>query len=98
MAFLQTCGILLGALDKNNLGFLTPEGYITSRSLKSFYVTEPNGVLSNALQHPARVGDPDVDWASEQWADIFANYVAGNIKMTDTGGSQMYNFVNGFFH
>jgi RHS repeat-associated protein len=85
-------------LDQGNPRFLTPKGYISSRSLNSYSVTEPHGASSAALQHPARVGDPDVDWGSEQWADIFANYVAGNINLAEPGGVQMYNFVNGFFH
>jgi len=32
---------------------------------------------------------------SEQWADAFANYVAGNINLSEDVGREMYNFVRG---
>jgi hypothetical protein len=31
----------------------------------------------------------------ESWADIFANYVAGNINIAKSQGEAMYDFVTG---
>jgi hypothetical protein len=31
---------------------------------------------------------------SEQWADAFANYVAGNINLNNSEGKDMYEFVS----
>jgi RHS repeat-associated protein len=47
----------------------------------------PYGIAS--LQHPS--GDP-----VEQWGDMFANYVAGNIDLTKSGGQDMFNTVDGY--
>jgi hypothetical protein len=33
--------------------------------------------------------------SSEEWADAFANYVAGNIDLAKPAGASMYNFVTG---
>ncbi len=51
-------------------------------------VYDPNYGQAQAIQGILTVGPPD------QWADAFANYVAGNIKPTGPGAA-MYTFVQG---
>ncbi len=60
-------------------------GKISYSTLKSPSVYDPNHGTAEALQH--RSTDP-----SEQWADMFANYVAGNIQ-TEGGGGMMLTAV-----
>ena len=54
-------------------------------------VYDPNYGTAEAIQGILTVGPPD------QWADAFANYVAGNIDLTDPNGpgADMYTFVTG---
>ena len=68
--------------DGDNPGFLDPGALISGR------VSDPNHGTAQAIQHAS------ID-RKEKWADIFANYVAGNIDMSKpTGpGMEMYNFV-----
>ncbi len=63
-------------------------GYVSGDALNSSSVSDPNYGLAEAIQ--ASAGDK-----YEQWADAFANYVAGNINLskTDSPGEDMYNFV-----
>ena len=49
-------------------------------------VYDPNYVTAEAIQHAG--GDP-----SEQWADMFANYVAGNIDTSESPGQTMHAVV-----
>lgn len=83
----------LGKLDEpgfiqgsngENPRFLDPSALIAGS------VSDPYHGTAEALQHPST--DP-----REQWADIFANYLAGNIDLSKpTGpGTAMYNFVTG---
>jgi len=50
---------------------------------------DPNYASVEARQTYSHFG------SSEQWADAFANYVAGNINLGSTAGTDMYNFVTG---
>lgn len=70
----------------------------------SFVTDKGNGILDIGALESARVYDPnygtaeaiqhECTCATEQWADIFANYVAGNIDLSKPGkGLDMYNFV-----
>ena len=82
-----------GALDKlEDPGFVRDDGYLNRDALvQQRYVTgDPNYANVEALQHPDT-------GAVEQWADIFANYVAGNIDVSDPlgPGAAMFNFVHG---
>jgi hypothetical protein len=65
-----------------NPGFLDPSALVASS------VSDPYHSTADALQHPST--DP-----VEQWADAFANYVAGNIDLEDPAGQAMYDFVTG---
>jgi RHS repeat-associated protein len=49
----------------------------------------PNGII--ALQHPDTM-------PGEQWADIWANYVAGNIDLTQPGGRRMDAWIRFVLH
>jgi hypothetical protein len=57
-------------------------------ALTSRRVPDPNHGDAAALQHPSTD-------RREIWADIFANYVAGNINLDKSQGRDMYNFVTG---
>lgn len=51
------------------------------------YVTDPNwGLITDVLQDPDKGG-------VEQWGDIWANYVAGNIDQEIPAGAAMYSFA-----
>jgi RHS repeat-associated protein len=66
--------------------------YINIGALISLYVSDPNHGSAQAIQ--ASEGN-----VKEQWADIFANLVVGNIKTkSNRSGSAMYNFaINALF-
>jgi hypothetical protein len=62
---------------------------INSNALLTTRIYDPNYGDAQAIQGILTVG------ASDQWADAFANYVAGNIRMGDNGpGDAMYTFVH----
>ena len=69
----------------NNINGVDPDALISLSVSDPFYGT------AEAIQHQS-INDPD-----EQWADIFANYVAGNIDLSDPTdpGIAMYNFAAG---
>ena len=70
----------------DNLGIINSNATLKNPSR----VGDPNWVGGiDSLQHPS--GDP-----VEQWADMLANYVAGNIDLSKTGGAEMYGTVNGY--
>jgi hypothetical protein len=77
-----------------NPSYITGEGglgYVNQNALiKVNVTTDPNYKSVYAIQ-------ASKNGVSEQWADIFANYVAGNIDLSDPlgPGMQMYNFVTG---
>jgi len=73
----------------NSPDFITATGYLNTNALAS--------TSNNAIQHPYSIlADPTIG-AQEHWADIFANYVAGNIDLSKPNGPgiAMYNFVTG---
>jgi hypothetical protein len=57
-------------------------GNISHSTLKNASVYDPNYGTAEAFQHAST--DP-----SEQWADMFANYVAGNIETEGNGGMML---------
>lgn len=62
---------------------------------KEQILNDPNGFTVDALMHPAGAGDFDGtgDTAIEDWGDLFANYVVGNIDLNVPAGRARYNFV-----
>ena len=75
-----------GALDNiHHPTFIGQNDYLDPKALKGLEVHDPNHGSAQALQHPAT--DP-----VEQWADIFANVVAGNINDADYRGRDMLIF------
>jgi RHS repeat-associated protein len=75
-----------------NPSFIADDGYLDPLALSSGTVAG-----GEAIQHPiSSLGNP-VEASQEHWADIFANYVAGNINLTDPlgPGLAMYQFVTG---
>jgi RHS repeat-associated protein len=67
-----------------------PKGGIVSEALKSQTIyNDPNYASVQARQTYSNGGP------SEQWADAFANYVAGNIDLASIEGYDMNNFVKG---
>ena len=65
----------------NGAGTLNP-----NLVFKSGSVSDPNYGSVGALQH-------NDGTSNEQWADIWANYVAGNIDTSLAGGSAMYDWI-----
>ena len=84
-------------LASQNRNWITQEGKIdTKNALLDPTVSDPywsNDQAQDALQGTNHTGQGP----NEQWADTFANYVAGNINMLTTAGNDMYNFTNDFF-
>ena len=63
------------------------------------YVNADAALISGRVPD-ANYGDVDATQAynpgsSEEWADAFANYVAGNIDLAKPAGASMHNFVTG---
>lgn len=62
------------------------------------FVSSENALVSGRVPDPY-YGDTDATQAysnpgpSEEWADAFANYVAGNIDLSKSAGAAMYDFV-----
>ena len=77
--------------------FVQANGFLDPAALSSADVFDPNYGTAQAIQHPYSFLDDPTIASQEQWADIFANYVVGNIKLRDPGGpgQDMYNFVTG---
>jgi len=87
----------LATRHKFEPNFINDAGFLEKASLKTQFVFDPNYGTAEALQHP------DTDTV-EHWADVFANYVAGNIRgnMADmvrleefqkSPGQLMYDFA-----
>lgn len=78
--------------DEANKSMLVLGGYINENALLSSRVADSN--YPNRIQ---AIQASKADDVNEQWADIFANYVAGNIDMTDPNGPgiAMDAFVRG---
>jgi hypothetical protein len=70
-----------------NSEFLDDKGFLDINAL----------IIKNAslyYQHPMSVfGDNKVTAQREQWGDMFANYVAGNINLAASEGSAMNGFI-----
>jgi RHS repeat-associated protein len=82
------------ALTGYNTTWITPEGKIDKTVLINQRVTDPHWPLGeDPLQGTNHTGQGP----NEQWADTFANYVAGNINVLTTAGNDMYNFTSDFF-
>jgi hypothetical protein len=62
---------------------------------KEHILNDPSGFTVDALMHPA--GENDFDGtgstAIEDWGDLFANYVVGNIDLNVPAGRARYKFV-----
>jgi hypothetical protein len=70
--------------------WVSSDNKINLLALKSRFINDdPNYLNVEARQTFSNYGP------SEQWADAFANYAAGNVDFSDPGGPgpQMYNFV-----
>ncbi len=85
-------GKFFSDLDKiestKNPSFIDEGGFIDTKALKGLYVSDPNHGYAEALQHPGTD-------RSEHWADIFGNYVAGNINLDRNAGRDMNTFITG---
>jgi hypothetical protein len=84
--------VFSNALSKVDEPSYIDNDYINIEALKSRRVSDPNHGSAQAIQ--ASEGN-----VKEQWADIFANLVVGNIDTTfNRSGSAMYNFaINALF-
>jgi len=73
----------------NNPDFLDNDGYLDTNAL----------VDQGMIQHSYSINTDDQSERliaqQEHWADIFANYVAGNIDLSSPQGSAMNTFVTG---
>jgi RHS repeat-associated protein len=76
----------LGGLD--NPGFVNDAEILDSKAFINLRVADSNHVTAKAIQHQ------DIG-PIEQWADIFANHIAGNINLTSSDGREMNRFVTG---
>lgn len=76
----------LGAADRS---FITEGGYVNSAALLEYpkVTTDLNYSQVQAIQ-------ASNSNQYEQWGDVFANYVAGNINMSSPQGLEMARFVN----
>lgn len=72
--------------DLSSPSFINGDGEINGAALNTLNVSDPNFGTADALQHPSTS-------PVEQWADMFGNFVAGNISWTTREGSDMYAFV-----
>jgi len=73
--------------NEGSPNYIGSNGYLNPSALNSDYITnDPNYASVQALQ--ASKNTP-----AEQWADIFANYIAGNIKLNTSQGRDMNDFV-----
>jgi hypothetical protein len=81
--------VFSGALGRlKDPGFIDDDGYLDTDALINTRVHDPNNGTAQAIQHKDTR-------STEQWADIFANYVAGNINLAEAEGKAMYNFITG---
>jgi hypothetical protein len=74
---------------ENNPSYINANGYVsTNARIETNVTTDLNYKSVESIQASG-------NGVSEQWADIFANYVAGNINMGTSEGSAMFSFVTG---
>jgi RHS repeat-associated protein len=80
----------LAVENEDNPSWVDEDKQINPNALKSEFITsDPNYNRVQARQTFNNFGP------SEQWADAFANYVAGNINMDTGAGRDMYTFITG---
>lgn len=75
-----------------NYSMLVLGGYINGNALLDYRVVDSNYPLKIQAIQASKANN-----INEQWADIFANYVAGNINMTSLEGQVMHEFVTRTF-
>ena len=79
--------------------FITDKGYLDRDALinDSYINDDPNCKNVEAVQHSYSSLDDLTVAAQEHWGDIFVNYVAGNIDLSDPSGPgiAMNNFIKG---
>jgi hypothetical protein len=84
--------VFTNALEaEGDTSYVAGNGYLNENALiKSRVTDDPNYASVQAIQASDNT-------SSEQWADIFANYVAGNIDLSQPAGpgAAMYEFVTG---
>ncbi|HBA92113.1 MAG TPA: hypothetical protein DCZ08_10335 [Anaerolineaceae bacterium] len=73
--------------SQNNPSWVGSDQKINPEALLMSRVKDPNYPPVAARQTYSNFGP------SEQWADAFANYVAGNINLASVIGTDMFNFV-----
>lgn len=74
-------------IAEGNPSYVGETGYLSADALVALRVTtDPN--FSSVQARQASEGT-----SAEQWADIFANYLAGNINRNSMSGREMYRFV-----
>ena len=87
-----TRDVFMNAVDnEENPSWVSADEQINPDALNSLTITnDPNYASVQARQTYSGFG------SAEQWADAFANYVAGNINLSDPDGpgTDMYNFVS----
>jgi RHS repeat-associated protein len=81
--------VFMNAVENENSPSWVADGYINKDALISQRINDPNYALG------PRAIQAYVPGAAEEWADAFANYVAGNIDLSQAQGpgADMYNFV-----
>lgn len=77
---------LEGASRLGRPSYVGQNGYLEPLALKSGRVYDPNHGTAQSIQASKAT-------ISEQWADIFANYVAGNIDLNSSQGKDMNKFI-----
>jgi hypothetical protein len=80
------------------MGTIPPKEYIRHNMLgyKNPQLNDPSGVIVQAILHPAGTGDPfppHGNSATEDWGDLFANYVANNIDLSTAAGRARLNWL-----
>ena len=76
--------------------FVDDDGYLDTAAFINKRVNDPNHGTAQAVQHRYSIFTNLKEGRQEHWADIFANYVAGNINTSSPfgPGMEMYNFVH----
>jgi hypothetical protein len=77
--------------------FIDDLGYLNVKALIKAMVDDRFYGTAKAIQHPISCIDDPHDGPQEHFADIFANYVAGNIKTIGDLGPDMNRFITEAF-
>ncbi len=77
--------------NEGDPSWVSSDNKINPEALKSLNITNDPNYSSLQARQTYRDFGP-----SEQWADAFGNFVAGNIDLSTIGGPgiAMYNFIN----